>query len=342
MELLVAIAVISILVALTAAGVFQVVETQRENNTKNTMLTVDKLLKQQMKAVMEKADKETVPPSVIALSGSDANAPKRARLIWKKLRLKQEFPMTFAEAKQPWLTFAGTSVGVQPTDLPAKQSYVNALASLPATINTGSMPFLESSALVLLALQEKREGVALNIDELGSAAIDLSSGVVPSFNGGGLKKLVDGWNNPIAFFRFPTSNDATTPGNNALDASNPAGPSDTAAKFRDPYDAQGLLLNPSWNNFTSWSTSGGVASFENLCHVVHAPNSTTATSANYQVWPRYMVPVLVSPGRDGKWGINNAFHPSANPQVGVNPNMSIDANSQTHAFDNVYSYQLKQ
>lgn len=338
LEILVVVAIIAILTALTAAGVFQVINSQRNANAQNTIKAVSKALQQQMRWVIDKADKEPIPASVLALAtpptGADPQTPKRARVIWKKLRLKQEFPMTFAEALNPNLTYAGAATTVSSTDLPAKKSYVNALTG-KAAANSAKWPFIESSTCLLLALQEKRGGTAVNIDELNAAALDL--------NGDGLKELVDPWNNPIAFFRFPTSNDAPIAGNNAMDAANPAGPNDTAAKFRDPYDPEGTLVNPAWNNYGNW-TAGGVGTFEQMCHLVHIPNSTLATSTSYQPWPRYMLPTLVSAGRDGLWGINNAF--SATPQTGVNPDMSIDpatidANGNWYGGDNFFSFQLQ-
>ena len=338
-EVLVVIAIIAILVALTAAAVFQVIASQRRTNTENTMKGVYKELEKQIKAVLLKADEETIPPYVINfLAGGDQH---RARLIWKKLRLKQEFPMTFAEARNPYLTYAnatcpGWTTG--PTDLPPLPAYVNALKNIPPANQPWQLykpwEFLESSICLVLALHQHRGGVVASTDVLGTAAMDI--------NGSGLKALVDNWGYPIAFFRFPTSNDAPTvgvmQGNSALDARNPTAQG-VNAKYRDPLDSEGLLLTPNWNNYDNFSSQSGVYWFEQLCHVVHSPNSGlqplavppnyvgSATSTNYASWPRYMVPTLVSAGPDGKWGFNCPFNQNSNSSyatVGVNPDMSLN------------------
>src|SRR5207302_5135067 len=51
--------------------------------------------------VIDQANKESIPDGVLLMAGG--NAP-RARVIWIKLRLKQEFPMNYAEARTPWKT----------------------------------------------------------------------------------------------------------------------------------------------------------------------------------------------------------------------------------------------
>src|SRR5262245_51009259 len=94
-ELIVVVSIIGILAALVGAGVYSAVESQRQSNTEMTMRTVMKVLNKQTQFVVDKADKENIPGNVLSMAGSD---PRRARLIWKKLRLKQEFPISFAEA----------------------------------------------------------------------------------------------------------------------------------------------------------------------------------------------------------------------------------------------------
>jgi prepilin-type N-terminal cleavage/methylation domain-containing protein len=400
MEILVVIAIIAIIASLLAAGIFAVIGTQRQSNTQNTMRAVYKVLSRQMKFVLDKADKETPPANVLKLANGD---PKLAKLMWKKLRLKQEFPMTFAEALAPYnpssYSFSNTATNpaaypptatsvLSSTDLPGLKVYDAAFKNLVRSNNTVisanwyipakapqpalGQPFLESSICLLLALQQNRGGVSLSPSDLGSAAAALqiknpSGATIPNLNAddikalnaSGLKMLVDGWGNEIAFFRFPTSNDDNSISlNNDLDSKNPAGDSTaatagTASKFRDPYDPEGLLVNPSWNNFGN----GSVGQFEQYCHLVHFPNASNnfaaLTASTYNVppgagqpragaWSTYMLPTLVSAGPDGRWGLNNSFSTSYGGYygTGANPDMSIDPNTSGDNSDNIYSYRL--
>src|ERR1700677_3887446 len=99
-EMLVVLGIIAVLIGLVAAGIFAVYATQRRSNSENAIRGVYKPLARHIKFVLEQADKET---SLIPLSvKSMTNDPKLALVIWKKLRLKQHFPMTFAEAVAPY------------------------------------------------------------------------------------------------------------------------------------------------------------------------------------------------------------------------------------------------
>lgn len=279
--------------------------------------------------------------------------------------------MTFAEAVAPYLTYGGAVSPVLATDLPPLPAYTKALGdagiatqnaatgawSVVAgkSANGAAQPFIESSTLILLALSQSRGGVSFQVDTLGPYALDT--------NKDGLKELIDGWGTPIAFFRFPTSNDdATIPLNNDLDSQNPAPANSTAASYRDPYDPQGYLQNKTWNSENNYKLQAGVYWFEQLCHLVHTPNESTypavPTLANYKPWSTYMLPTLVSAGPDLQWGLNSSFSAllSTSPlsgfyTSGVNPDMSIldptllKVSPTTNkgvgpSNDNIYSYRI--
>src|SRR5262249_41665762 len=102
-EVLVVLAILSILFTLAASATMQVVSSQRKNNTELTVSKVATALHQQWMAVIDQAKKEQIPEpfystTLLPVAGND---DQRARVIWIKLRLKQEFPMTFAEAVNP-------------------------------------------------------------------------------------------------------------------------------------------------------------------------------------------------------------------------------------------------
>jgi len=217
-------------------------------------------LDRQIKKVLETAETEPIPDNVLTLAGGDQ---KRARVIWKKLRLKQEFPMTLTEAKTPYLDAKGKSIGLTATDLPPIDSYAKAAAKINSTSGV-------SAALLMLALGRNRGAGTLTGDDLGSAAFDT--------NGDGYKEIIDGFNNPLQFYRWPT-------GSAAVDGLRPA----SAKLIRDPLDPDGTLLDPSWYNTPQRK------SFESICHTIKSNTHPNGF---------YLVAVLASMGPDEKLGLN--------------------------------------
>src|SRR6516225_5863841 len=91
-EMMVVIAIIAVLAGLSAAAYFKWIDIKSQDTTETNLRRVDELLKRQMKAIVDKAgsNAEVIPQSVLTMAGGDR---RRARVIWIKLRLKQEFPM---------------------------------------------------------------------------------------------------------------------------------------------------------------------------------------------------------------------------------------------------------
>src|SRR5438093_10347247 len=86
-EMLVVIAIIGILAALTAVGVTKVIAVQRSSNTQGTISTVYKVLNEHWASVADSAKKETgldLPFQAInGIFGPD-NTGERNRIIWIK------------------------------------------------------------------------------------------------------------------------------------------------------------------------------------------------------------------------------------------------------------------
>src|SRR6516225_9898971 len=150
-ELLVVLAIIAILAALVTAAALRLAGAEQTQVTTATLEKVASVLDQQVKEVVAQANRETVPANVLTLAGGN---PRRARILWIKMRLKQEFPTSYSEALNPLpaglLQPAGPLVAA---DLPAKNVFVQAL---PAAANN---PATESSACLLLALTQGRGGI---------------------------------------------------------------------------------------------------------------------------------------------------------------------------------------
>jgi prepilin-type N-terminal cleavage/methylation domain-containing protein len=270
-ELVVVLLIILVLTSMVASAVFQVINTQRKSNTEQTIQQVSTALKQQWGVVIKLADNEPIPQSVLNMAAGDSYAAQRARVIWKKLRLKQEFPTTYIEGRTPYLNNDGTVNGfITPTDLPGK--YATALTS--AGVSTGSQA--ESSVCLVLALSRSRGGVTFKPEVLGP-------GVMVDPNNNNLPLINDAWGNPIAFNRFPKLTDPYT---TELDQSCPGG---AALVNRDPLDPNGYLTMASW----ALGNTQGPVQFGNICHPVNV-------GASY-----YQVPVLLSAGLDKTFGTDD-------------------------------------
>ena len=206
-ELLIVIAIIALLVTLSVAAVFRTLASQQARATEATLEKVASVLDRQVKAVVDEAKGEAVPPSVFTqLAGNDA---RRARVIWIKLRLKQEFPTSYAEAHNP---------------APGYLAGKNAYKVLPAAAND---PATESSACLLLALTQSRRGVTWDADQ------SLGAGCTRDTDGDGAREIIDAWGTALYFVRWPTTNPDLNP--NGL-----------TPGINDNQDPDGLLSDPSW------------------------------------------------------------------------------------------------
>jgi hypothetical protein len=253
----------------------------------------------------------------MALAGND---PERAKVIWIKVRLAEAFPVSYKEMNPADPnTIVNTFIVSPAKPKPHLAKYRAMIPGYPPLPGLG-----ESSACLLMALNTLGTdgGVAVQ-DQLGYAITDT--------DGDGVKELIDGWGKPLAFFRFPWNN-------GALQNANPAaGGSSRNAKFADPADTGGTLMN---NN---WYSSGFRNTFEGYFH----PVRNASGNANF------VIPVIVSAGPDGKFGLT-----FADPTLGLNsldvgtllPEMSIGpaavpppTGSPPWPYDpdNIYSFNLK-
>src|SRR5262245_40947434 len=122
-ELLVVVAIIGVLIGLVTAAVFQVIGAQEKKNTELVLQKTSNALAQQWSEALKRVP-PSVPTNVLSMAGGDA---ERAWIIWRKLWMKREFPMSYAEARAPHLP-ANQFVGSG--DLPFIQEYVRKLQNV--------------------------------------------------------------------------------------------------------------------------------------------------------------------------------------------------------------------
>jgi prepilin-type N-terminal cleavage/methylation domain-containing protein len=351
-EILVVLAIIGILVAITATAASQVILRQKVSVTETTVLKVSRMVDAQWQAVFDDAMKDNSPLYTFYLNGDPTNATpalrfqgllamaggdsNRARLIWAKLRLRQEFPMNITEATS---VIRDNSAPIPFIRLPAKPAYVSYFTTgLPLS------PQRQEWALCLyLALNSVRGGRDAHLDQ------SLSTNELLD-RGDGRPEIVDGWGNGLALYRWPALNAE-------VDALCPQGPN---ARNRDPHDPRGLLLDGAW-----WtSPTGGRWAFEQLCHLV----SPAPPAANqYPVGEKlqvsrarayYMVPVVASAGRYlpdpgqpsgvhptlGIWQPGQIYGPNVPDMMDyapVAPPLYAIFDARRSFDDNIYSYRLR-
>jgi prepilin-type N-terminal cleavage/methylation domain-containing protein len=300
-ELLVVMSIILALVALTASASMRFIAIQKGSVTQATITKVDSALRKQWEAVVTAARREDITSkfgsaantSILAAAGND---PRRARVIYIKLRLKQEFPINFKEAVS------------DPAPLGSKQSYKAYLAGYGITnTNAPTTPATsESAACLLMALREGRSGGAASADDFGATSVDtvvIDNSTLP------LPVLVDGWRRPLAFYRWPTDN-------TEVDG---LGPPSTLL-VRDPEDPDGLLVTPSW-----WNSQR--TTFQNWCHALYKPNQPNTRYACYTI------PVIASWGPNGKPGLQNfTTAPAPNAMTPDPGPAAADANDNIYNY----------
>jgi prepilin-type N-terminal cleavage/methylation domain-containing protein len=265
-ELLTVIAIIAVLIALSASAVIRFIGVQEKSNTQNGLNKLGPIVKSAWVRAYEKANKNPLPTNnatVNSLSGGDT---ARARVIWNYLQMRAAFPMSFNEV---W------NIG-QPAGAYGDSYYQTQLQRLGITSGATPPASYESAACLLMALQRRESGGAVTADDLGSA----STKMFALGNGNQMAALVDGWGNPLSFIRWPTGYQGLNPGGPQVA---PAG------KGNNPLDPFGYLVNQTWAN-----NGGNRATFTALFH----PLPTVADTSFV------LQPLVVSTGPDGQLGLD--------------------------------------
>jgi prepilin-type N-terminal cleavage/methylation domain-containing protein len=321
-EILIVIGIITVLITLTAAATIRFIATQQVKNTEATIDKVNGEFKHQWDEVIKAAKKE--PPCLTAQTLANGD-PYIARVIHIKLRLKQEFPMSYYEVFHQ-----------DPSLLPI-QEYIDKLNQAgvfdvgtisppPAQLPYPSQD--ENSACFVMALQRSRGGKGTNLDDLlgpaiqGSTSIQTITTPPPGSTTTSvvLKKalpiIIDAWEAPIVFYRWPT-------GNADVDGSGPSLSTVPAVRpeQRDTQDPEGKLqdLQTWWPQFH--------VQFEQICHSV-----SKVQNGQNGPYAYYMVPVIASGGPDRVLGIQ---------PVSVDQPDQMQTAIQNNESDNLYSYRLR-
>ena len=228
-ELIVVIAIVGLLVALTAGAVFRVMAGQAAKNSEQTVSKISSILDQQWKAVVDQAkdDKGYVGTDLLAAAGGDN---VRAQVLWVKCWLKIEFPQNFSEARSGMTVTSGGT----PIRTINKPTYVSYLGNA----NSDPNPQNEAAVCLYMALSQSRRGMTTNLEE----AVGASGIKTLTVGGKDFKVFADRWGTPISFVRWPRGCDELN-----------APPYLAAGNTRpDPQDPEGKLIgfsNPTYEQF---------------------------------------------------------------------------------------------
>lgn len=276
-EVLVVLAIIGILIALTAAALQKTVEGQNAKTSEVQVLKLQQALDQEYDRVVAKcaqdAANKTIPPQVVvACDGNEA----RAKAVWTAFQLRLNFPDNFEEASFPSLTIVDSAGNpaysiAQPAQFAVFSGLYNIGTASPFE------PEEESGALLyaILAKRSQQGGGAM-----ATAADDVTqaSRRKVSFNGREFETFSDAFKRSVGFRRWEQTvttegtfgtpaapntvvgravnnrseyDDTTNPSVLRFDVQrspyvDPAKSYDASANAnRDPLDPQGLVLG--WN-----------------------------------------------------------------------------------------------
>ena len=188
-ELLVVISLISLIMALSAGAFFRVKASQSIKATEATLVKLDTALDSRRKAILSQVQEDAKsghPGYKAALTLAGTGGDDVAKAIWTYAKMKNELPMSVAEAVTP--------VTVGSYNLPAKGYFMSATIGFGGISGTGTQD--ESAACFYLALTNNAaDGVLMDTNGLTQQAGDVLVG------GKAFRCVKDDWGTPIAFVR---------------------------------------------------------------------------------------------------------------------------------------------
>ena len=251
LELIVVIGIIALLAALTAGAVFRYQESSKVGDTNRHVLKLYMGLERQWKAATDGIKNEPIPQQIrdftMNADGTYNNA--RAKALYMKLRLRQEFPQNFDEARTPAVILLPNG---QQYVFEAKPYFRNAIKNA-----RGPSPEMESAALLVLILSHGRGGVAFDVE--GAAPIqtvEFDLVAMPGFPNPPagaklpLRVCIDSWSWPIAFRRAAPDNAADV----LVELNQPpfVSPTQISSGNMDPDDPEGQLRPKPASPSTDW------------------------------------------------------------------------------------------
>lgn len=262
-ELLMVIVVIGILSSLLVVASMSVLGTSREAATKSTLVKVNTLLKQRMAAFEVMLDNDYTSgkhklPSDVA--GKDERLQKA---LYRKFLFKKYFPQSWSEIKAAEL--------LSDADEQAGDSSAGVESDV-------------ESAEVLYAFLTKTSIVSQG--EVGQDAFLASE--LADKDGDGKKELIDGWGNPLRFYRWPCRL---------------IKPEDHMDGY--PTDDELKTARTQIPALTTDRTDKAINSDPDNPLEIDLVNSIATYLADYHIPRTYHTPLIISSGVDGLFGLES-------------------------------------
>ena len=292
-ELLVVIALIVVLAALTAGAVFRVQASEKNRATEATLSKIETGINRKRTAVLDDAADDyrldKIPPALVAFAGNDKD---RARVLWTYMKLKNEFPTTVLEAKTP-VTIPGAA------SIPARTVFAQ-LPNVPLPTNDEQAARQSAACLYLSLTAAAVRGEVMSLDGLNQQVADLP--LDPANPGAGTARMfVDAWGGPIAFLRMASPEEVQYPPYVRGGVAN-----------KDPCDPQGKLVLGTGG----WGTAQLTLFWTSVTSNMYGAG--TVFPATYPTPPaqpvRNWVMTTISAGPDGTFG--GSFVPDSDELVG--------------------------
>lgn len=228
LELLVIIGILALLAAIAVGTYFRIQESETVKATEARIRNIQAGLDRQWTAVLDtareefKKDTNGCASKLIPYCDGDRD---RALSLWLYLKVRNEFPQTFAEAHEPVvLRDAGNTVVLT---LPPKSTFV----TVPNIAPSNDEEAARQSAVLLrkIVLERGTRGEIYGEEAVGAGGGDVtvSGGTFPVFR--------DLWGSPLAYIRFGTNPEIDSP------------PFSKPGVSRDPFDPRGKLTQ-AWVN----------------------------------------------------------------------------------------------
>ncbi len=260
-ELLVVITLIGVLAALSAGAFMRVRASQIKAASEATLVKLNTALDNRWKAIQESVNEDQKknqgqwPNALLAAGGN----PDVAKSLLMYAKVKNELPMTFAEAKAPTILTVNPGSGPVSIILASKQVF--------STLPISAANFQEQSAICFyLAVTTSAGGGAM----LDSDGLNQQTADAPNFPG--FKVYKDAWDMPIAFVRHAY----------ATELDDKPFVRNIAAANKDPFDPAGKLpavmaVNPMlWKQITNNAPTGYTIPSPYVSNRNHVPTLVSA------------------------------------------------------------------
>lgn len=285
-EMLMVVTIVTILLALTVVGLQKATDSQKNRTSREQVYKLQQSLDVEYQRVLEACRNDQgaqrIPQQVVAYCDNDAN---RALAVWTAMKLRQQFPDSFAEAVTPFTGIPGYS-------LTANQAFAS-VSGLGSAAATPAPDPNEKAALLYLILATKSVSGG---GAMASSADDLGLQMTVTIGNKPFKAFVDAWGRPVFFNRWFGTGVASNPAESDLqtNAEYYGSLNQFNAANKDPLDPRNLVIG--------WKDASGQTNPKLAQMAAGPPGGLSFTGLN-------RTPTVYSLGKDPNPTAQDSEHP---------------------------------